>query len=58
MRHFPGVNWHFISVNWHSNLINRHFNRVNRLFMDVSLQAKNQIDANEMPIDFYKMQYS
>ena len=51
MRHFPGVNWHFISVDWHSN-------RVNRLFMDVSLQSKHQIDANEMPIKFYKMQYS
>ena len=26
--------------------------------MEVSLHLKQQIDTNEMPIDFYKMQYS
>ena len=53
--HFPGVNWHFNRVNWHSNGVNRHSNDVNRLFMDVSFHSKQQIDANEMPIDSYKM---
>ena len=63
--HFQGVNWHFNHVNrhsnrvnWHSKCINRHSQCVDWLFMDVSLHSKQQIDANEMPIDPYKMQNS